>query len=276
MMTNLCKKLISVSILCFSIFPLLSFSQTKTLTCGDIKNGIFIFYSSVDGSLSTYTRNGEVQKEVNPRTHQTVLWDVEWLSDCSYSLKYNSGYDDLPKKQMDILNKHKVVVEILSVTDNYYVYKSSMDKATNPTLLTDTLWIKQRRDAKNKTVNNTSIDSITALKKVAYDSAISKSAVIYIYRPGKFFDNARNYDLYMDDARLCEMGNKSSYIVRVFKEGKANFHANVQGHEASVTTDIQYGKKYYLRCEIKWGLTSTPILTMSNAEEAKPYFDNMK
>ena len=275
-MTCLYKKLISVSIFCFFIFSLQSFSQPKKLTCSDVKNGVFIFYSPIDGSMSTYTRNGEVQKEVNPQTHQTVLWDVEWINDCSYSLKYNSGYEDKPKKEIDILNKHKVIVEILSVTENYYVYKSSIDKSTNPTLLTDTLWIKQRRDAKNKTVNNTSIDSVTALKKVAYDSAISKSAIIYIYRPGKFLDNAMNYDLYMNDARLCEMGNKSSYIVRVFKEGKVNFHANVQGHDASVTTDIQYGKKYYLRCEIKWGLTSRPILTMSNAEEAKPYFDNIK
>jgi len=80
----------------------------------------------------------------------------------------------------------------------------------------------------------------------------------------------------MNDVKLCEMGNKSSYIVRIFKEGQVTFHAKIVRQEASITTDIKYGKKYFLRCEITWGFASKPILTMSDEEEAKPYFDHIK
>src|SRR5664280_3337727 len=37
------------------IVPLLSSAQTPS--CGDLKNGVFVSFSSADGSLSTYTRN---------------------------------------------------------------------------------------------------------------------------------------------------------------------------------------------------------------------------
>ncbi len=274
MLSAFYKKLINASTFYFLVFPLLSFSQPQTITCKDIRNGIFILYSPADESMSTYTRNGYVQKEINPQKHETTLWDVEWKSDCLYTLKYNSGYEDRSKYEIKFFHKHTVVVQILSVTENYYIFKTSMDKASNPTVSTDTLWIKQRGDVTNRTVQNPGIDSILAAKKAAHDSATSNSAVIYVFRPGKLLNNKMSYDLFMNDVALCEMGNKSAYIVRVFKEGMVTFHAKMDNQEASLTAGIEYGKKYYLQCDISWGLQLKPMLTMSNAEEAKPYFED--
>jgi hypothetical protein len=94
---------------------------------------------------SFYTRTDDVQTELNTETRETILWDVKWINDCSYYLKYNSGAEGRPKKEMDILKKHKIAIEIVSVTQDYYVYKSSPDRTGNPTIMTGTLWIKQRR-----------------------------------------------------------------------------------------------------------------------------------
>src|SRR6185437_7529562 len=94
-----CKKRVIFLILYLLIFTTPAFSQT--LTCSDIKNGVFISFSKRDGSRSVYTRTGEVQKELNTSTKETILWDVEWIDDCSYSLKYNSGLEDNPNKELE-------------------------------------------------------------------------------------------------------------------------------------------------------------------------------
>ena len=79
------KKRVVFLMLYFLIFAASAFSQT--LTCSDIKNGIFISFSKTDGSKTIDTRSGDVQKELNASTRETVLWDVEWINDCSYYLK---------------------------------------------------------------------------------------------------------------------------------------------------------------------------------------------
>src|SRR6185503_2765830 len=123
------KKKVTFLILYFLIFTASAFSQV--LTCSDIKNGVFISFSKTNGSRSVYTRTGEVQKELNTSTKETILWDVEWIDDCSYYLKYNSGLEDNPKKELDKIKKHKILIKILSVSQNYYVFQSFLDKESN-------------------------------------------------------------------------------------------------------------------------------------------------
>jgi hypothetical protein len=263
------------SLFCLLLFiPLLSPAQT--LSCSDLKNGVFVFFSGADGSSRTYTRNGEMQKEFNPVTRETTTWDVEWVSDCIYSLKYSSGMEDKPKETQELLKKHKFLFQILSVTDDYYIFQSSLDKATNPVILTDTLWIKQRSNAKRKVTVNPRIDSLLALRKAAFDSIVSKSAFLYVFRPGKFAESLVSYTLNLNDVPICEMANKASYIIRLSKEGQTTFVAKVRKQETSITLDIKSGKKYFLRCELPWSLAPKPKLTEVSREEAQPYFDNIK
>jgi Protein of unknown function (DUF2846) len=273
-MTNYCNKGQILRLLLFMIFPLTVSSQT--LSCHDIKNGVFIYFSKNDGSKSTYTRTGEVQKEFNGATRETVLWDVEWINDCSYYLKYNSGAEDKSKQELDILKKHKFLFNIVSVSEDYYVFESYVDKSSNPLLFKDTLWIKQRRDAKNKVISNPRIDSLLAQKKVVFDSSLNKSATLYIFRPGKFVESLETCTIYYNDTAICVMTNKAAYVVRLLKEGPAKFTARIGKKEMEVMLDIQYGKKYFLRCEIKWAVPGRPILTKSDLDEARAYFTNIK
>ena len=158
-----CKKRLVVLMLHLLVFTASAFSQT--LTCSDIKNGVFISFSKTDGSRSVYTRNGEVQKELNTSTKETIFWDVEWIDDCSYYLKYNSGLEDNSKKELEKIKKHKILIKVLSVSQNYYLFQSFLDKESSTPVMKDTLWIKQRKDTKNKVTNNPAIDSILAVRK---------------------------------------------------------------------------------------------------------------
>lgn len=267
-------KTLVLSLLTLLSIPLLSPAQA--LTCGDLKNGIFIFFSPTDGSHHTYTRNGEMQKEFNPTTHETVLWDLEWVSDCAYLLTYNSGMEDRPKQTQELLKKHKFFCQISSISDDYYIVQVGLDKASNPVVEKDTLWIKQRSDAKRKVTTNPRIDSLLAIRKAAFDSVLAKSAYLYVFRPGKFVESLVSYTLNLNDQPICEMANKAAYIVRLTKEGPMTFVAKCGKQETPITFDIKPGDKYYLRCELPWGINPKPKLTEVKKEEAESYFDHVK
>ena len=131
-MSNHRKKRVIFLMLNFLIIAASAFSQT--LTCSDIKNGVFISFSKTDGSKTIYTRSGDVQKEFNASTRENVLWDLEWINDCSYYLKYNSGLEDKPKQESEMLKKHKFLIQITSVTQDYYIFQGFLDKESNPVI----------------------------------------------------------------------------------------------------------------------------------------------
>jgi hypothetical protein len=263
-------------LLFFLVSALISFSQTQSLDCAAVKNGVFVYFSYKDGSKSTYTRNGETQKEVNPVTKESALWDIQWINDCTYSMQYNEGLEERSKAELDILRKHKVVIQILDVNEDYYVFKSSLDKASNLTIMYDTLWIKQRRDSKNKMVSNARIDSNLLIRRHVYDSAVSNSSNLYVFRPGKFTESGWNCTLYINDTAVCEVSNKSTFIFHLLREGQTTIKAKMDKNESAVTIDVKKGSKYFLRCDILWGIVAKPKLTLVKEEQGKLYFENVK
>ena len=266
----------SLFVTAFFFVAFLSKAVSQTMTCHDIRNGVFVYFSYKDGTKSTYTRNGPVQKEMNAPTHETVLWDVEWANDCSYFLKYNSGLEDRPKQELDFLKKHKFLYQILSVTDDYYIFESHVDNPSNPVVIKDTLWIKQWRDARNKSISNPRIDSLLPIRKIWFDSAMSKTATLYLYRPGKFAEGGVDCIIYMNNTPVCNMSNKAAYIVRLLKEGPTTLVGKVRNQETMMTINVEFGKKYFLRCDIPRRLAPKALLTMGTEEEAKNYFDRVK
>jgi hypothetical protein len=259
---------------CFLIFPLAAFTQS--LSCADIKNGVFIYFLKKDGSKIVCTRTADEQREFNASARETVIWEINWISDCSYLLTYSSGLEDAPKQTQQLVRKHKFVNTITGVTPDYYIVQTSLDKPVNPVLTIDTLWIKQYRNAKNKLFANPRVDSLVALRKAANDSVIANSATLYVYRPWKLTEWANYYTLFLNDDPICDMTNKSSYVVRLLKPGPATLHAKIGKKETALPIDIKPGEKYYLRCDFPWGLNQSPRLTLVQKEEAEPYFDKIK
>ena len=54
------SKIIIPALLSLLFIPV--FLSAQTLNCSDLKNGVFVSLSRADGSMSIYTRNGDMQK----------------------------------------------------------------------------------------------------------------------------------------------------------------------------------------------------------------------
>lgn len=203
-----------------------------------------------------------MQREQIPAKKETVLWEVEWLSECVYTLKYQSGAENHPDAEQKFLAKHLLVTEILEVNENYLTFRSAVDKVKNSTILQDTIWIKQRQSPGGKAVSNPNADSILAARIHIRDSLEATYATLYVFRPGKFLNSLKNYNLLVNGEPACVISNGCRLILKLHKAGAYRLSAKVDGPEQTLTLDAKPGESYYLQCQITWGVTSHPILTM--------------
>lgn len=244
------------------IQSVVSLCQDKPLlSCTDVRNGTFYYFDHKSDQWETFIRKGAYQREIIPKQRETVLWDVEWLNDCVYSLKYESGAENHPAAEQKFLSKHIVVTEILKVSEDYLTFRSAFDKVTNPTVLSDTLWIKQRQALKGQPVTNPNADSLLARRKRMMDSLDATYATLYVFRPGKALNCLKNYNLVINGENACVISNGCREILKLHKAGMYRISAKVDGPEQVVTIDVKPGESYYLQCMITWGITSHPVLT---------------
>jgi hypothetical protein len=111
-------------------------------------------------------------------------------------------------------------------------------------------------------VNNPNADSVLTARKYIRDSLESTYATLYIFRPGKFLNSMKNYNLLINGEPACVISNGCREIVKLHKSGVYRLSAKVDGPEQSVSIDAKPGESYYLQCDITWGVTSHPILTI--------------
>jgi hypothetical protein len=232
------------------------------LSCTYVRNGTFYYFDPKSGGLETFIRKGALQREIISKQRETVLWDVEWLNDCVYTLKYESGAENHPAAEQKFLSKHIVVTEILKVSEDYLTFRSAFDKVTNPTVLSDTLWIKQRQAARGQPVTNPNADSLVAKKKRTMDSLDATYATLYVFRPGKALNSLMNYNLVINGEPACVISNGCREILKLHRPGTYRITAKVYGPEQVVTLDAKAGESYYLQCMITWGIASHPVLTL--------------
>jgi hypothetical protein len=239
-----------------------SFSQDNhPLTCPDVRNGTFYYFDKKNGGMEIFIRKGALQREIIAKQKETVLWDVEWLNDCIYTLKYESGAENHPAAEQKFLAKHIVVTEILQVHEDYMTFRSGIDKVTNPTVLSDTLWIKQRQSVLGKPFTNPNADSGLAKKNRTMDSLEATYATLYVFRPGKLLNSLMNYNLVINGEPACVISNGCREILKLHKAGPYRITAKVYGPVQVITLDVKPGESYYLQCMITWGLASHPVLT---------------
>lgn len=124
-----------------------NFSQSVHTTCKDLKDGKFFLYQKNSKDSMFINRQGNIQHQINMPEGDTTVWDVVWVNDCVYSLKFLSGGKN--EALYKALNKkHTGLYEISSVTNDYYVYNFYLDSISDVHAGTDTIWLKQ------KTVDN--------------------------------------------------------------------------------------------------------------------------
>ncbi|MEO6329832.1 MAG: hypothetical protein ABIO55_12915 [Ginsengibacter sp.] len=266
----------AVNIFIFLIIPVVAISQNK-LSCVDLKNGTFNSYPKNSSEHYLLYRDGEFQKEVNTKTMDTVLWKVNWINDCVYSLQYLSGSVKITQEQSDLYKKHKLVYEIKNVTPDYFVFTGYLDKISTAILANDTVWMKEKLFIPDNNLFQ-EVTKPSTLKK-AHFSDTSKYAVLYIYRPGKVACSIVDNIIYFDDNLMCVETNKSAHIFKILKEGKFKIMAKANKKEAVMQLEVDFGKKYYLKAASKFGHCTletccSPQLTTVEEDKGATEFDD--
>lgn len=237
------------------IHPYNSYSQS--LSCKDLKEGIFYSYPKNTDSKYLYERTGDYQKETDLKKGDTTLWKVKWKNDCTYSIEYISGNNKTNEEAFELLKKkkHKLLFEIKRITDDYYTYASYLDKTSNLPLELDTLWLHEKINP----VSNMLFEVVTKesdLRKPRF-SDTAKYALLYVYRPGKITNSLAGFPLYFDNNIMCIMKNKSGYIFKILKEGTFEIGSKLMDNSSVTKLDIEFGKRYYVKSIINWGLHAT-------------------
>ena len=235
-----------------SLFPFVSYSQDKSIGCKNLKDGIFHFYPKNTAVHHISRREDNRQYESNVNTGDTIAWEIKWLNDCTYSLKYLSGSAKLSDEDLTMLKKHKLVFQIESVKEDYYVFTGHFDKTSNQSFQKDTMWLAEKvNPVSNEVVKF--VPNPNTLKKDKF-SDTSRYAVLYLYRPGKLTNSQGNYFVYFNDDVLCIAKNNSGYVFKILKEGTYSVKSKLYKDEAGIQLDIKFGKTYYVKSMIHWGM----------------------
>ncbi|MBC7921821.1 MAG: DUF2846 domain-containing protein [Ferruginibacter sp.] len=92
---------------------------------------------------------------------------------------------------------------------------------------------------------------------------IVEDATVYIYRGGQAFSAGLNYVVEANGNKICRLSN-NKYIEYKTAPGKINFTAHRGGveilkKETGIDLDVEAGKKYYIKCDVKSSITRTRL-----------------
>jgi len=123
--------------------------------------------------------------------------------------------------------------------------------------------------------------AFTLVNEVAAQDSIPY-CTIYIYRPQRFEGSLLGYDLNFSNAIIkdgllvAKIRNNTKTILKLNQEGEGEFWANI-GVTRSVKVKLEYGKSYYLKCELEPGISiGRPVLTIMSEEQGKNEFEQVK
>jgi len=94
------------------------------LNCAQFKNGKFMIVDAENGN-SYITRNGDTQTETGDGSGLELVFDVVWLTNCTYTLKVKeviNNPNDIPIPVEMVLK-----VEIIETKENSYIQRSTSD-----------------------------------------------------------------------------------------------------------------------------------------------------
>jgi len=265
-------------IICVSlvILSMNSIAQKGSIDCGRLKNGTFYLYPKNSGEQYMSMREGNKEFERNLVTGDSTTYQLNWITDCNYTVKLVKTSEKLTPDQRAWFAEHQVHFEVTNIAEDYYVFKARQDKKSGTVLRIDTMWLKPKTDyVSNKVVEY--IKDPRILKKQHFGDT-SKYAVLYVYRTPKTWAFLANVNVYLDDVPLCIVPNNSAFAFKIFKQGTMKITSNVEtGKMAEQILNVEFGKKYFLKTSL--GLKSgfsykIPILAL-NPKEAEQDFETL-
>ena len=233
--------------------PVIASCQDPTPPCTDLKTGIYYSYPKNTSTRYICIRDGDNEKDFDMDTGDSSVWQIQWQDDCSYTMRYISGNDELKPRDRQFLNKHIVALKIEKYTGDYYVYSAHADNISKHSYATDTFWLHE----KSLVVGNHPFQFIRNepfLSKMHF-SDTSGYAVIYLYRPGKLTNSWAAFPVFCNDTLLWIARNKTGALIKVTKEGVLELKSKLYKDVSSVKVDIRFGRKYYIKSMIHWGFS---------------------
>ena len=264
--------------LLFTAFSISASSQDTATTITNLKTGVFYEYPLNTNKHYRDTRNGNIETETNLENNDSSNWAITWQNDRTYTYKYLSSNDSAVKVQERLLKKHSIICTIDAIGSDYYIYTAHFDKLSNPPITHDTLWTHPFAMPRNKLLF-AYIPGEDDLRKVHFRDT-SHYAVVYLYRPGKLTNSLSDFFVYCNDHLLWSAHNNSGIIVAFFQEGPIKFGSAYMKDTSSVTVDVRFGHKYYVKAMMHWGMNSNGNFKLEMAEmkpnEGQGEFEEVK
>ena len=239
--------------LCFIAIMGCCTAKAQPHVCADMHNGIFYFYPKNTKDQFVEVMDKKYLREKNLLTGDTALWSVHWKSDCAFVSAYISGNTIHNKKAQQFLDNHEIWYKIESVTPEYFLFSGYTDNADGKLVQRDTIWTSEKitgtRTGLFEKLGNTS-----QIKKLKFDDT-SPYALLYIFRPKKFSNSLASFPVLIDNSFFCTAKNGTGYVYKILKEGDFTLRSGLMKDTAFLPMHIQFGKRYYVRSAINWGIS---------------------
>jgi hypothetical protein len=107
------------------------------------RKGKFFCYFQRDDKKIKYLiiRTDSTQTEIDRRTGEKSFLSIHWPDSSHYELRYQYSVPELTREEEEQRRKSVLKTEIISGTDEYYVFESAMED--NDYTMNDTVWLKK-------------------------------------------------------------------------------------------------------------------------------------
>ena|ERR1700722_11072157 len=123
--------------------PLLCYCQFHTPKCADLRECIVYTRSQDKHQPYKIIIARSTMKQVNLTTGDSSVWEIQWVEECGFTIKYLSGNDSLSKGQKYYLQYHRIALKIEDIMPDYYLYTAYRDRIGHRPYSRDTLWIRE-------------------------------------------------------------------------------------------------------------------------------------
>ncbi len=230
------------------------FCQDTLQSCKKFTTGVFHYYPKNSLDYVTIVRTNNDEYYIDNKTKDTSHWEISWINDCTYKLKYDFNNKGDTKKTRDFLKKHTYVQHISSIGDEYYIFDAYFDKVALKPIITDTFWFSEKIKPTNHFLFEEVTNNPTILNTPLSDTC--KYALLYIYRPGHVTLSLSNLPVYLNYSKVCSARNNTGYVFKVLSPGPVEIITKQYNDTANTTINVKFGNAYYVKTSMNWTITS--------------------
>jgi hypothetical protein len=119
------------------LFPFLSHCQG----CADLRECTLYTRSEDKHQPYKISITSSTITQTNLVTGDSSVWEIHWVAECGFTMKFLSGNDALTQGQKNYTQHHVIALKIENTTPDYYLYTAYRDRIGHRQYARDTLWI---------------------------------------------------------------------------------------------------------------------------------------